>query len=432
MAIPGSHHISRLTCDFRDGVVCHFVPHEKNGYLPHVLKHRVLTGYSAIAILLKALLIIAPTVLPVAAVYSSAVTASNIITLTNVARVAVGLPELQSEGRLAAAASGKAADIIEKQYFAHVSPDGTTPWDWIRGAGYDYRHSGENLALHFFTAEGVHEGWMTSPTHRQNIVDPRYTEIGVGVQQGMYQGYDTVVVVQMFGVPKTAVAAAPAPQPVAPKPAPAPAAATAIPDTSTASEPGAVLAGTETQTADPVEKPPAQPAATEPVAKPPVVDLSSVKVVPTENGYAVAAKVQDAVSVEAYLGTESVSLVKDAEGSWEGELPKSETPTDADYLFVGAQDEAGKRTYGPVAVVLPDMPTAGVFAGGNEPSGTLSVLGFRIGGLSDAIRRFYIIGLILLAAALAIKVLVNIRIQHPSVIMHALFVLGLFGALLRF
>jgi hypothetical protein len=62
-------------------------------------------------------------------------------------------------------------------------------------------HAGENLAIHFTDSGDVVQAWMDSPTHRANIMNGNYTEIGVGTAEGTYEGFDTVYVVQLFGTP---------------------------------------------------------------------------------------------------------------------------------------------------------------------------------------------------------------------------------------
>jgi hypothetical protein len=81
-----------------------------------------------------------------------------------------------------------------------------------------YAHAGENLAIHFTDSTEVVEAWMKSPTHRENIVNGKYTEIGVGTAKGTYEGYDTVYVVQLFGAPGVPAAIEPqiTPPPVVP------------------------------------------------------------------------------------------------------------------------------------------------------------------------------------------------------------------------
>jgi hypothetical protein len=95
----------------------------------------------------------------------------------------------------------KATDMFAKDYWAHVSPDGTTPWVWIRKAGYNYLYAGENLARGFDTSASVVNAWMNSPEHRANLLSSNYTDIGFAVQSGTLTGTETTLVVQEFGSP---------------------------------------------------------------------------------------------------------------------------------------------------------------------------------------------------------------------------------------
>src|SRR5688572_11240040 len=88
-----------------DEAHAHLIPSHRNGHVPHVLKHHVLAGYSLILILVKALVLSGYVLLPAASVYSSAVTAENVIRLTNAARAAAGLVELGVDDRLSRAAA---------------------------------------------------------------------------------------------------------------------------------------------------------------------------------------------------------------------------------------------------------------------------------------------------------------------------------------
>lgn len=125
--------------------------------------------------------------------------AEQIITLTNQKRVENGLPALSFNGNLAAAAGAKATDMFAANYWAHNSPSGRTPWSFISGAGYKYITAGENLARDFNDASSIVSAWMNSPTHRSNILDRNFTEIGVVVESGSLQGKEGILVVQMFG-----------------------------------------------------------------------------------------------------------------------------------------------------------------------------------------------------------------------------------------
>ncbi|NLZ24287.1 hypothetical protein GX888_00860 [Candidatus Dojkabacteria bacterium] len=130
---------------------------------------------------------------------ASTITSANIIELTNQERVAAGLNALNNNASLVAAAHAKANNMFELQYWDHFGPNGESPWMFISQAGYSYVYAGENLAKGFRTAEGVHEAWMASPTHRDNIMSGNYRDIGVAVVQGTLQGKETTLVVQMFG-----------------------------------------------------------------------------------------------------------------------------------------------------------------------------------------------------------------------------------------
>ncbi len=131
----------------------------------------------------------------------AAVVSSILVDLTNGDRAVSGLGILTVNPALVAAAQAKANDMAEHGYFAHVSPAGIDPWHWFKGAGYAFEYAGENLAIDFADSADVERAWMNSPTHRKNILDPHYTEIGIATAQGMYQGRLTTFVVQEFGAP---------------------------------------------------------------------------------------------------------------------------------------------------------------------------------------------------------------------------------------
>lgn len=123
---------------------------------------------------------------------------------TNEARMEEGESPLTRSALLDEAARLKAEDMAQNGYFAHWSPTGVSPWHWFEEAGYTYAHAGENLAVHFTDSGEVVEAWLDSPTHRANILNGNYTEIGIGTAEGRYEGYDTIFVVQMFGTPALA------------------------------------------------------------------------------------------------------------------------------------------------------------------------------------------------------------------------------------
>ena len=105
---------------------------------------------------------------------------------------------------LTQAAQDVASDMATKGYFAHISPSGITPWDWLAQVGYKYQYAGENLAVDFTDSSAVESAWMASPEHHANIVKPQYTQMGIGVANGMYQGKEATFIVSFFGSPETA------------------------------------------------------------------------------------------------------------------------------------------------------------------------------------------------------------------------------------
>jgi uncharacterized protein YkwD len=124
---------------------------------------------------------------------------SILIKLANEDRTKLGLSSLEYNATLQKAAQAKAQDMLSKQYFEHVSPTGQTPWSFIEKAGYNYTYAGENLAIDFNDLSLTHKAWMQSPSHRQNILDPNFHEIGIASVSGQFNGHPTVITVEMFG-----------------------------------------------------------------------------------------------------------------------------------------------------------------------------------------------------------------------------------------
>jgi len=136
---------------------------------------------------------------PFGGVWASEITSDQVIQLVNESRLSLKENILVRNDLLTKAAEMKVDDIFKKGYFAHTSPEGKTPWVWFDKAGYDYEYAGENLAIHFTNAELQHKAWMESPTHRKNILNSQYREIGVAVRRGVLEGRNTLVTVQEFG-----------------------------------------------------------------------------------------------------------------------------------------------------------------------------------------------------------------------------------------
>ncbi len=124
-----------------------------------------------------------------------------IVTLTNKDRADAGLTKLSVNPTLEIAAKLKAVDMAKNEYFAHTSPQGLTPWHWFQQADYSFIYAGENLAVNFDDADAVERAWLNSPTHKANIMNGNYTEMGVATAEGMYKGRATTYVVELFGTP---------------------------------------------------------------------------------------------------------------------------------------------------------------------------------------------------------------------------------------
>jgi uncharacterized protein YkwD len=132
---------------------------------------------------------------------ASEITPDKVVGLANQDRISHGFQPFQVNDALVRAAQGKANDMAENAYFAHTSPKGVTPWYWIAQSGYDYHFAGENLAIHFTDAEEQEKAWMASIKHRENILSPKYQDIGVSVRHTVQNGREAIIVVQMFGLP---------------------------------------------------------------------------------------------------------------------------------------------------------------------------------------------------------------------------------------
>lgn len=108
--------------------------------------------------------------------------ASMIFMATNEARVKAGLKPLAESDALDVSAQAKLNHLLANQYWSHVAPDGTSPWDFLDRSGYRHIIAGENLAKDYATPDGVVEGWLGSPSHRENLLAPGYTEMGISVR----------------------------------------------------------------------------------------------------------------------------------------------------------------------------------------------------------------------------------------------------------
>lgn len=134
--------------------------------------------------------------------YATDIRMEQLLQSTNAKRQQAGLAPLRLNATLSDAAAHKAMYMFQKNFWAHVAPDGKTPWDFILGSGYQYTMAGENLAKNFSTSNAVVDAWMGSQSHRENLLKPGYQDVGFAVVNGVLNGEETTLVVQMFGATK--------------------------------------------------------------------------------------------------------------------------------------------------------------------------------------------------------------------------------------
>ncbi len=129
------------------------------------------------------------------------VLSSELVLGTNNFRSINNESDLIESPLLTVAAQMKADNMAKRSYFSHVGPKGEKPWFWFDTVGYKYSYAGENLAVDFNESEDVTRGWINSAKHKANLLNKNFTEIGVGVAKGTYEGHETIFVVQFFGMP---------------------------------------------------------------------------------------------------------------------------------------------------------------------------------------------------------------------------------------
>lgn len=220
-----------------------FIPTKKNKFHPHALRPFGLLIFLALFVIIPFLYNVTSAKNAQVLGYATNISVGDVFAITNQERVNNSVSALALSSQLNAAATAKANHMFTHNYWAHVAPDGTTPWSFMYSAGYSYSAAGENLAKNFNTSAGVVNGWMNSVTHRANMLNGAFTEVGFAVVDGTLLGSETTLVVAMYGSrvvtpavpapspapeqPTTPVAVAPEPTPVVAEPA-APVPATTV------------------------------------------------------------------------------------------------------------------------------------------------------------------------------------------------------------
>lgn len=194
----------RQKITFKDQLYNLFLSGKKNSHRPQLLHPESLMLLSLVVLAIFALfnaIRFFPSLADKILGFATNIDVNQVLIATNDKRTSMGLGPLQINEKLNQAALAKAQHMFGEQYWAHSAPDGTQPWTFIKNADYVYKYAGENLARDFDTTNEMVEAWMNSPTHKENIINPNFTEIGLAVLNGTLNGFNTTLVVQMFGTP---------------------------------------------------------------------------------------------------------------------------------------------------------------------------------------------------------------------------------------
>ena len=175
------------------------VPSENNNYKSRFMQSNMLLYCIVLLLALKIISVSVSINFPYN-IFFADITKSTLENFVNQTRQSAGLKPLAENQKLNQAAQLKAENMVQNQYFNHTSPTGVTPWFWFLKAGYNYKYAGENLAIGFYDSKEVFNAWLNSPSHKANIVNRNYTEVGTAVLSGFGKN-NAIVVVQEFASP---------------------------------------------------------------------------------------------------------------------------------------------------------------------------------------------------------------------------------------
>jgi len=177
-----------------------FWPSEENNFHPGILSDRAISIFILLFLLIKVVFSFNLILVRQSSLFAD-ISAQEIFKLTNEIRQQYGLSPVIENSLLNQAAKYKAEDMLQNSYFSHYSPAGISPWHWIEKADYDYYYAGENLAMNFLDSEEVVRGWFNSPSHKENLLNANYQEMGIAVISGDFnkEGINRILVVQLFG-----------------------------------------------------------------------------------------------------------------------------------------------------------------------------------------------------------------------------------------
>lgn len=135
--------------------------------------------------------------------YATEMSRSGLLSGTNSQRSSASVGAVTLNSKLNAAAQAKAQDMVDRDYWSHNTPEGNPPWVFIDAQGYAYQKAGENLAYGFSTSSATIQGWMNSASHKANMLDGTFTEVGFGFanSEDFVDSGNQTVVVAMYAKP---------------------------------------------------------------------------------------------------------------------------------------------------------------------------------------------------------------------------------------
>jgi uncharacterized protein YkwD len=133
--------------------------------------------------------------------YATKMSVNELLDSTNEVRIQNNEKPLQIDSKLTKAAQSKADDMTTKDYWSHNTPSGQEPWVFISKYNYIYKKAGENLAYGFSDPREVLAGWLNSPSHRENVLDKSFQDVGFGFANStnFIKSGPATIVVAMYG-----------------------------------------------------------------------------------------------------------------------------------------------------------------------------------------------------------------------------------------
>src|SRR3989344_1539982 len=176
-----------------------FYPSAKNSFVPGLLNARAFFYYGLLVFIVTVIIFSPLTKTLPYRVFLANLSGQLILDDVNPQRTSGSLAPLRVDPLLSDAARMKAEDMIARNYFSHLGPNGELPWVWFDRLGYKYSAAGENLAIDFSDPNALVSAWMASPTHAANIRNGTFSDVGIGLADGVFQGRKTTIVVMFLG-----------------------------------------------------------------------------------------------------------------------------------------------------------------------------------------------------------------------------------------